>query len=387
MPGYNPFPGKAAGGKTQKKATAVSRARANSTAGKIATEVGKQLVYAPLYLVPGGSSIRGAAVLAKTVRATNAARLPGEAPITIGKLLATQTRNTARLANPKNIPLTKAATARNVAKNPAFAEATRKKVSAAVTRNVERRKYVERTGARTRYEPESYSQGLRMTYGELRAAGKAPKLQTSPTKGVATVGGMSTKRKIAGAAVATGAAAYGLSRIPTSSAAAPRQKYSGMKAGAEKVRTGPGGAYVGSGMGAKARPKTGGGAYVGSTVGGNTGSRKTPAAPSGPSGGGGGGRPRQAGASKKQVQARRAAITDLLKSAEEAAAAGNIQAAANFSAAALNRQRAGKGSAASMKRVTKVARAYSTAAGRKKIENQEAGRTRLGKPPSNRRYA
>jgi len=181
---------------------------------------------------------------------------------------------------------------------------------------------------------------------------------------------MSTKRKIAGAAVATGAAAYGLSRIPTSSAAAPRQKYSGMKPGAEKVRTGPGGAYVGSGMGAKARPQTGGGAYVGSTVGGNTGGRKTPSAPSGPSGGGGGGRPRQAGPSKKQVQARRAAITELLKNAEEAAAAGNIQAAANFSAAALNRQRAGKGSAASMKRVTKVARAYSTAAGRKKIENQ-----------------
>lgn len=82
-----------------------------------------------------------------------------------------------------------------------------------------------------------------------------------------------------------------------------------------------------------------------------------------------------------QVQARRAAIKDLLSKAEKAAAAGNIQAAANFSAAALNRQKAGKGSAASMKRVTKVAQAYSTAAGRKKIENQSAGRTRLGKPP------
>lgn len=196
-------------------------------------------------------------------------------------------------------------------------------------------------------------------------------------------------RKVAAASrgnYAMAGAAAGAGGILAASAAdrrgrSTRQSYSGMKVGAEKVRTGPNGAYVGSGMGAKARPKTGGGAYVGSTVGGNTGSRKTPAAPSGPSGGGGGGKPRQAGPSKKQVQARRAAITELLKNAETAAAAGNIQAAANFSAAALNRQKAGKGSAASMKRVTKVAQAYSTAAGRKKIENREAGRTRLGKPP------
>lgn len=376
MPGYNPYPGKAAGGKTQKKATANLKARTDL---KAQTELGKQLVYAPLYLIPGGSLVRGASVLAKTVRATNAAKLPGEAAITVGKQLATQARNTARLANPKNIPLSEAATRRAVAKNPAFAEATRKKVSGAIARNVERKKYVKKTGSSTRYEPESYSQGLRMTYGELRAAGKAPKVQKTPGKGVVSPR-LSTNRKVVAGSVAGGAVAYGLSQIPTSSAG-PRQKYSSMKPGAEKVRTGPGGAYVGSGMGAKARPKTGG-SYVGSTVGGNTGSRKAPSTPSRPATGGG--QPRQTGPSKKRVQARRAAITDLLKRAEDAAAAGNIQAAANFSAAALNRQKAGQGSAASMQRMKKVARTYSKTAGRKKVENQEAGPKRTSRPPRRR---
>lgn len=337
MPGYNPYPGKAAGGKTQKKATAAARAYSQSTAGKIQTEVGKQLVYAPLYLVPGGSSVRGATLAVKAARAAN---------ISVPKQLGVMARNTGR--------------ALNVSKS-AGAEAVRAGKASGIPARVTLKQMAGVTAK---------------NYGVSRSSAGAVKgLQTSPGKGVASPR-LSTKRKVAGAAVATGAAAYGLSRIPTSSAA-PRQKYSGMKPGAEKVRTGPGGAYVGSGMGAKARPKTDG-SYVGSTVGGNTGSRK---APSTPSSGGGGGQPRQAGPSKKRVQARRAAITDLLKRAEDAAAAGNIQAAANFSAAALNRQKAGQGSAASMQRVKKVARTYSKAAGRTKVENQEAGRVRLGKPP------
>jgi len=202
--------------------------------------------------------------------------------------------------------------------------------------------------------------GQPYTTAEMRAAAAASKGNYRVAGGAAAAGGLMA----IGAANARGRTT--------------RQAYSGMKPGAEKVRTGPGGAYVGSGMGAKARPKTGG-SYVGSTVGGNTGSRKAPSTPS--SSGGGGGKPRQTGPSKKQVQARRAAITDLLSKAEAAAAAGNIQAAANFSAAALNRQKAGQGSAASMQRMKKVARTYSKAAGRTKVENQEAGRVRLGKPP------
>ena len=211
--------------------------------------------------------------------------------------------------------------------------------------------------------------------GRKTATGK-PYTTAEVRKVAAASGG---NYKVAGAAATAG----GLMAIgaATTRSGSTRQKYSGMKPGAEKVRTGPGGAYVGSGMGAKARPKTGG-SYVGSTVGGNTGGRQTK--PSTPSSGGGGGSRRTApkGPSKQRVQARRAAITDLLGKAEAAAAAGNIQAAANYSAAALNRQKAGQGTKASMRRVTKVAGAYSTAAGRSKIENQQAGKVRLGTPPT-----
>lgn len=336
--GYNPYPGKAAGGKTQKKATAAARAFSQSTAGKIQTEVGKQLVYAPLYLVPGGSSVRGATLAVKAARAAN---------ISVPKQLGVMARNTGRALNVSKSAGAEAVRAGRASGIPA--RVTLKQMAGVTAKN----------------------------YGISRSSAGAVKgLQTSPGKGVASPR-LSTKRKVAGAAVATGAAAYGLSRIPTSSAA-PRQKYSGMKPGAERVRTGPGGAYVGSGMGAKARPQTGG-SYVGSTVGGNTGSRKAPSTPSRPSTGGGSGQPRQAGPSKKQVQARRAAITDLLSKAEAAAAAGNTAAAANFSAAALNRQKAGQGSAASMQRMKKVARTYSKAAGRTKVENRMSGRSLVGR--------
>lgn len=332
MPGYNPYPGKAAGGKTQKKATAISRQRENSPVGKAMTEVGKQLVYAPLYLVPGGSSVRGASLAVKAARAAN---------ISIPKQLGVMARNTGRALNVSKSAGADAVRAGRKTGIPA--RVTLKKMAGVTARN----------------------------YGVTR-----PAVSKTISSGVAN---SSRNAKIAVGATAGAAGLYYVGRSTGSAGAASRQKYSSMKPGSQNVRTGPKGAYVGSGLGAKPRPKTDG-AYVGSTVGGNTGSRQkssTPANPSAPSN-----RPQQrkaAGQSKKQIQARRAGIADLLQKAQTAAASGDTAGAANYSAAALARQKAGKGSKASMRRVQNVARTYSKAAGRSKVENRMSARVVQGR--------
>jgi hypothetical protein len=67
-------------------------------------------------------------------------------------------------------------------------------------------------------------------------------------------------------------------------------------------------------------------------------------------------------------------VKERLRLAEDAARSGNVAAAANYAAAARDIQRKGKGSAKSMKRVTRVAGAYSKAAGRTSIANEYKGK-------------
>lgn len=333
MPGYNPYPGKAAGGKTQKKALAEARKNAATPTSKFVMAAAKELTYAPLFLVPGGSAIRGGALAVK------AARVAG---IPLTKQLGIMARNTG--------------TALNVSKS-AGAAAVRAGRTSGIPARVTLKKM---TGVTAR------------NYGVTR-----PAVSKTISSGVAN---SSRTAKITVGATAGAVGLYYAGRSTGSAGASPRPKYSTMKPGSEKVRTGPKGSYVGSGLGAKPRPKTDG-AYVGSTVGGNNGSRQKPAAPvtkpSSPST-----RPQQrkaAGPSKKQIQARRAGIADLLQKAQTAAASGDTAGAANFSAAALARQKAGKGSKASMARVQNVARTYSKAAGRSKVENRMSGRAVQGR--------
>lgn len=94
-----------------------------------------------------------------------------------------------------------------------------------------------------------------------------------------------------------------------------------------------------------------------------------------PGSGGGAGRPRGGGTSKRTRM-----VQQRLRLAEQRAARGDVQGAANYAAAALTLQRGGRGTAKSTKRVAKVAGSYSKKAGRSRVENQMAG-SRIGTPP------
>lgn len=200
--------------------------------------------------------------------------------------------------------------------------------------------------------------------GRKTATGK-PYTTAEVRKVTAASGG---NYKVAGYAAAAG----GLMAIgaATTRGGSTRQKYSGMKPGAEKVRTGPGGAYVGSGMGAKARPKTDGN-YVGSTVGGNTGSRNPSSTPTPTARAA---QRQRSGAVKSKPKIKRTALVkQRLRLAEERAARGDVAGAAAYANAALNIQKKGKGTAQSMRRVQRVATTYQQAAsaGKKPIKRKK----------------
>jgi hypothetical protein len=156
------------------------------------------------------------------------------------------------------------------------------------------------------------------------------------------------------------------SKMSKTSGTSTRQKYSSMKPGAEKVRTGPGKSYVGSTVGARPtgtpmsnRSATSGTVSAAIKQGRAQGPTKSQPTKTQPS-------QRKGDSSRKSTgggQSRRTKmVAERLRLAEDAARSGNVVAAANYAKAAANIQKKGQGSAKSMKRVQRVARTYSRAA-------------------------